>query len=430
MIVRLAYNLMAPLFFLALLPSFIKRMRRRGGYEGSTLQRLGFYSPVIVEKLKQRRNIWIHAVSVGEMYVAQTLISAIREKNKDAHFVITTSTSTGYRIAQQKRDDRDEVFYFPLDFYPIVQRAIDQIHPQQVILVEGECWPNLVWELKRRNIPVGLVNGRLSDRSYSRYMKFQKLAAEVFGSLDLCSMQYAIDAQRVAALGAPSANVTFTGNIKYDFDVVENRCGVEHLFKREKSDEHLLLLGSSTWPGEELILGRLYQQLIEKYPHLMLVIAPRHVERTNDIEHEFIELGLQVCRRTSTKPANAGAVMLLDTTGELSGLYADADIVFVGKSLRNGGGQNPIEPAAYGCALITGPHMRNFKVESEMLDKACARQVIESEQELFECVDSLITNEEKRLLLSRSAENVYHTGRGATDKTVSLLEHIRVGSNH
>ena len=219
-----------------------------------------------------------------------------------------------------------------------------------------------------------------------------------------------------------------TGNIKYDFDIVKNLCGLEHLFKRKKFDENILLLGSSTWPGEELVLGRIYKQLKVKYPNLMLVVAPRHVERARDIEKEFSELGLQVCRRTSARSLNADSVMLLDTTGELSGLYADADIVFVGKSLFDGGGQNPIEPAAYGCALITGPNMGNFKVESEILDAACARAVIENEQELMVQVDTLISNEKKRLLLSRAAEDVYLAGRGATGKTVSLLENIRVGS--
>lgn len=428
MIVRLIYNLMAPLFFLALLPSFMKRMRRRGGYEGSTLQRLGFYSPAIVDKLKHRHSIWIHAVSVGEMFVAQTLVQAIRKKNQEAHFVITTSTSTGYRIAQQKRDDRDEVFYFPLDFIPVIRRVIDQINPQQVILVEGECWPNLIWELSRRDIPIALVNGRVSDRSYGRYTRWKKLVAKVFGCLDVCSMQHEVDGERIRELGAPAAAIHCSGNIKYDFDVIQDPRGVEHLFKVKKTNDIVVLLGSSTWPGEEVVLGRLYQQLIDKHPNLMLVIAPRHVERVDDVERAYLELGLKVCRRTSNQPAEGGSVLLLDSTGELSGLYADADIVFVGKSLCENGGQNPIEPAAYGCALVTGRQMQNFKVESELLDQADARVVIENELELVQCIDALLSNDDRRQRLSRAAEKVYHAGKGATAKTVALLEKIMVGS--
>ena len=373
MIVRLLYNVIAPVVFICLLPSFLSRMSKRGGYRYSTQQRLGLYSDETKLSLSSQRRIWIHAVSVGEMYVAKTLIEEVRKNQKNISFVITTTTSTGYRIAHQEKQENDVVLYFPLDLPFVVKRVANVINPIELILIEGECWPNLIWEVARRKIPIALVNGRISDKSYQKYMRASWLTREVYHCVDRFYMQQVRDAERIIRLGANPNQVFVSGNLKFDFPSTEFENSLNELFGRVKSREQLIILASSTWPGEEVILARIVNNLKREYDALQLIIAPRHVERIPEIKTKLLEINCHVSVRSEEAPADLNAIWLLDSTGELSDLYSSSDIVFIGKSLCSSGGQNPIEAASHGCVLITGPHMENFKAEADALDqyKAC-----------------------------------------------------------
>lgn len=428
MIVRLLYNVIAPVVLICLLPSFLWRMKKRGGYRHSTQQRLGLYSKEIKLSLSSQRRIWIHAVSVGEMYVAKTLIEEVRKNKKNISFVITTTTSTGYRIANQEKQKNDVVLYFPLDLPFVVKRVANLINPIELILIEGECWPNLIWEISRRNIPIALVNGRISDRSYQRYMHVLWLTREVFQCVDRLYMQQARDADRVIRFGANSDQVFVSGNLKFDFPDIASVKSLKELFGRTKSREQLFILASSTWPGEEVVLARIVNKLKREYNSLQLIIAPRHVERIPEIRTELLEINCHVSLRSEKSPADLNSIWLLDSTGELSDLYPSSDIVFIGKSLYASGGQNPIEAASYGCVLITGPHMENFKAEADSLDKYKARIVVHSENTLDDELRKLLVDHQHRSNLGRASKEMFEAGRGGVQKTLEGLAEFKIGS--
>ena len=428
MIVRLLYNVIAPVVFICLLPSFLSRMSKRGGYRYSTQQRLGLYSDETKLSLSSQRRIWIHAVSVGEMYVAKTLISEVRKNQKNISFVITTTTSTGYRIAHQEKQVNDVVLYFPLDLPFVVKRVANLINPIELILIEGECWPNLIWEVARRKIPIALVNGRISDKSYQKYMRASWLTREVYSYVDRFYMQQARDAERIIRLGANPDQVFVSGNLKFDFPSTESANSLKELFGHAKSREQLIILASSTWPGEEVVLARIVNNLKREYHALQLIIAPRHVERVPEIKTRLLEMNCHVSLRSEKAPADSNTMWLLDSTGELSDLYPSSDIVFVGKSLCASGGQNPIEAASHGCVLITGPHMDNFKAEANALDQYKARIVVHSESELEDTLRKLISDHQQRSIASRASKEMFEAGRGGVQKTLEGLAEFKIGS--
>ena len=428
MIVRLLYNVIAPVVFICLLPSFLWRMNKRGGYRDSTQQRMGLYRKEIKLSLSSHRRIWIHAVSVGEMYVAKTLIEQVRKNQKNISFVITTTTSTGYRIAHQEKQENDVVLYFPLDLPFVVKRVVTLINPIELILIEGECWPNLIWELTRQKIPIALVNGRVSDKSYQKYKRVLWLTKSVYYCIDRFHMQQASDAERIIRLGANPDQVFVSGNLKFDFRSTESTNSLKELFGRAKSPEQLIILASSTWPGEEIILARIVNKLKREYKTLQLIIAPRHVERIPEIKTKLLEINCHVSLRSEKRPADLNTVWLLDSTGELSNLYSSSDIVFIGKSLDAFGGQNPIEAASHGCVLITGPHMENFKAEADSLDQYKARIIVHSESTLEDELRKLLCDSEYRFNLSNSSKKMFEGGRGGVQKTLEGLIEFKIGS--
>lgn len=414
--------------FICLLPSFLSRMSKRGGYRYSTQQRLGLYSDETKLSLSSQRRIWIHAVSVGEMYVAKTLIEEVRKNQKNISFVITTTTSTGYRIAHQEKQENDVVLYFPLDLPFVVKRVANVINPIELILIEGECWPNLIWEVARRKIPIALVNGRISDKSYQKYMRASWLTREVYHCVDRFYMQQVRDAERIIRLGANPNQVFVSGNLKFDFPSTEFENSLKELFGRVKSQEQLIILASSTWPGEEVILARIVNNLKREYDALQLIIAPRHVERIPEIKTKLLEINCHVSVRSEKAPADLNTIWLLDSTGELSDLYSSSDIVFIGKSLCASGGQNPIEAASHGCILITGPHMENFKAEADALDQYKARIIVDSERALEEELRKLLSDYQHRSTLSRASKKMFEAGRGGVKKTLEGLTEFKIGS--
>ena len=342
--------------------------------------------------------------------------------------MITTTTSTGYRIAHQEKQENDVVLYFPLDLPFVVKRVANVINPIELILIEGECWPNLIWEVARRKIPIALVNGRISDKSYQKYMRALWLTREVYHCVDRFYMQQVRDAERIIRLGANPNQVFVSGNLKFDFPSTEFENSLKELFGRVKSREQLIILASSTWPGEEVILARIVNNLKREYDALQLIIAPRHVERIPEIKTKLLEINCHVSVRSEEAPADLNAIWLLDSTGELSDLYSSSDIVFIGKSLCSSGGQNPIEAASHGCVLITGPHMENFKAEADALDQYKARIIVDSERTLEEELRKLLSDYQHRSTLSRASKKMFEAGRGGVKKTLEGLAEFKIGS--
>ena len=423
-VVRFFYNLLFPIVLLLLLPGFLIRMTRRGNYRHKFGQRFGIYSAGVREKIAGTNRIWVHAVSVGEVNIALKLIQALREADSELRFVLSTTTSTGFKLAVSRKSAWLEPIYSPLDFHPVARRVVRLIHPRCLILVEAEVWPNILWEVRRIGAKAALVNARLSPRSEKRYRAARWITAPVFNQLNLLCLQEAQDTNRWKSLGLDPAKLVLTGSIKFDDMATVPRPVRDFWPVLEEigiTKNAPILLGGSTFEGEELILAEVYKELRQSHPDLFLILVPRHHERAELVARQLEQAGLKVMRRT--KPLSEGKpdVLLVDTTGELAGWYLCATIVFVGKSLCAQGGQNPAEPIAAGVPVIFGPHMQNFSTLVRAFLKAKGAIEVKNESEISDAVSALLANPDRCAGMVANAAKCLEIHRGATNKTIDLL---------
>ena len=422
--VRFLYNVVFPMAVLLMLPSFLLRMIRRGKYRHKFGQRFGIYSPGVRERIAGTGRVWLHAVSVGEVNIALKLIQALRDADPSLVFILSTTTSTGFKLAASRKSPWLEPIYNPLDFLPVVRRVMQTIRPRALILVEAEVWPNVVCEARRLGAKAVLVNARLSPRSEKRFRAARMIAAPLFNQLDALYLQEPEDIARWTSLGVRQDKLHVTGSIKFDdsaaaarpirnFRPVLDALGVPV--------DAPVLLGGSTFEGEEEILARVFLQLRKSRPDLFLILVPRHHERGDAVARQMERLGLKVARRTQSDQHTRPDVLLVDTTGELVSWYLCATVVFVGKSLCDHGGQNPAEPLAAGVPVVFGPHMRNFASLVQGLLRNQAAMEISDEATLQVAVESLLSSPEKRNAMVRRGVKCLEIHRGATDRTVSLL---------
>jgi 3-deoxy-D-manno-octulosonic-acid transferase len=422
------YNLLFPLGFLLMLPHFLGRMRKRGGYQDRFGQRFGLYEPALGQALAQVRPLWIHAVSVGEMFVALEFIRAYRTRDPGARFVITTVTSTGRALALEKADPADWVLYYPLDFPGIVARALDLIRPRMLILTEGELWPNMLRQCAGSGIPVGIINGRMSEKSARGYRKLGLFTRRAMGLLDFIFAQSEGDRQRYLSVGADPGRVAVLGSVKYDMEADPAAAEkAQALFRLAGwGPATLVLLGGSTWPGEETALIDVFKRLRGVRPDLRLVLVPRHAERAGEVADELVREGIRGLRRstlTGTEPVSPSPeALLVDTTGELKCFYAASHVVFVGKSMfENHGGQNIIEPAVYGKPILTGPNLENFPAIAEDFAQALAFAPVCDADALFRQADRLLGDGAAREDLGRRAAGLVAKRRGVMRATVDQI---------
>ena len=422
--VRFLYNIVFPMAVLLMLPSFLLRMIRRGKYRHKFGQRFGIYSPGVRERIAGTGRVWLHAVSVGEVNIALKLIQALRDADPSLVFILSTTTSTGFKLAASRKSPWLEPIYNPLDFLPVVRRVMQTIRPRALILVEAEVWPNVVCEARRLGAKAVLVNARLSPRSEKRFRAARMIAAPLFNQLDALYLQEPEDIARWTSLGVRQDKLHVTGSIKFDdsaaaarpirnFRPVLDALGVPV--------DAPVLLGGSTFEGEEEILARVFLQLRKSRPDLFLILVPRHHERGDAVARQMERLGLKVARRTQSDQHTRPDVLLVDTTGELVSWYLCATVVFMGKSLCDRGGQNPAEPLAAGVPVVFGPHMRNFASLVQGLLRNQAAMEISDEATLQVAVELLLSSPEKRNAMVRRGVKCLEIHRGATDRTVSLL---------
>ena len=422
------YNILFVIGFTLMLPRFLFRMARRGGYRKDFEQRFGRYQPDVEDRLAAGERIWVHAVSVGELFVALRLMREWRERRPGLRFVLTTTTSTGHTLARKELPPEDVLLYFPLDLPFIMRRVLDLIRPKAIVLVELELWPNLIRLAHERAIPVMLVNGRVSDHSFGGYQKLRYFTRRVLPMMDLFCVQTRLDGERLAALGAPANRVRLLGSAKYDVAEASDggAAAAEELLRAALiTEHHQILLGGSTWPGEEDALLDVYKGMKTRHRNLVLVLAPRHVERAADVVRQIKEHAMTFVRRSELAKAAPRAmpqVFLLDTTGELKNFYACADVIFVGKSLTQHGGQNPIEPAMYGKAIVCGPHMENFRGVVEDFRRADAMVQVPDLQNLRRAVDELLASQSRRIAMGQRAERLVQEKKGAVARTLELLD--------
>ena len=426
--IRLFYNLLYPLGLLLFLPGQISKLLRRGNYRHKFGQRFGVYDRDVRSRLTSHRCTWIHAVSVGEVAIALKLSAKLKELDPEFFCVLTTTTTTGFAFATQEAGAGMEVLYSPLDFWPIVRRAYAVIRPIRVVLVEAEVWPNLAAEARGRGIPLALVNARLSQRSEQRFRRFLFLVEPTFRCLDLVCVQEPEDVERWVALGVSRDRIHHVGSIKYD--PAETRVNpdlpLQVLRTLGIDGDRPILLGGSTHAGEEEVLGEIFQRLRTEFPAFMLIIAPRHVERVNEIRTRLARLGLTVNLRSEAGTARTSPpdCILLDSTGELQNWYAVATIVFVGKSLTARGGQNPVEPIMAGKPVLFGPHMENFSSLAQALVANKAAIQIQDPDSLQEQIAWLLRERETASRLVANAQGVLAKHSGATGRTAMLVMNL------
>ena len=457
LVARLLYNLIFPFVFLAMLPRFLYRMARRGGYRASFGDRFGKFEAAQAARIRSRPGwTWIRAVSVGEMQIAEKLIRQLRKQNPDLRIVLSTTTSTGHSLAQERfaeaLGDWMELIYTPLDFPSFVHAALNLIQPERIVFVEAEVWPNIVALARKRGIRLALVNARLSPRSEGRFRKFRFFTGPVFAGLDAICLAEQEDFEIWQGLGVPRDRLRLTGSIKFDYSVSrltpekreEIEAAVAELGWPDRA-ERLVLMAGSTHSGEEQLLAEIYLRLRERIPQLRLLLAPRHFERAPDIEKELRALGIPSRRRTKIRvpelalvsgsaalpdsPAAEAPVhppaLILDTTGELRQWYSVADVVVIGKSLRSSGGQNPVEVIAAGSALVMGPRMQNFRVVvRNLLAHQAARQVAD-DAELETVIGQLMTHEPERRQLAANGRAIVEEHHGATARTAEVVLALR-----
>ena len=389
---KVVYNLLFAIVYPFLLPGFLVRMLRRGGYAARMGDRFALYPDEVLAKLKEGGFVWIHAVSVGEVQVAGQLMREWRKIEPGVKFVFSTTSSTGWKMAEKEISDCDVLLYNPLDFPNFVKSALKSVRPRAVVLTESEIWPNFIWTARRCRIPVFLINARVSDRSAPRYKAARWFFGDVLSSFARIFAQSDLDATRLVAAGAPERIVEVTGSFKFD---VAHRNEAKERELREWIGPGRILLGGSTWPGEDEVLLRIYSDIAKSQggeSQVKLVIAPRHFEKADAVEANIKSAGFSCIRRsrkdstTPSLPHSSTPVYLADTTGELMGLYGIADVVFVGKSLCAHGSQNMIEPCLCGKPTAVGPYTENFRpVMSDLLAADAIRQV-KDESELGEFV--------------------------------------------
>ena len=375
----LLYDLVFAAVFPFLLPGFLLRMARRGGYAARMWDRFGLYPPDVMAKLSSpgKPFVWVHAVSVGEVQVAGQLMREWRKAEPGARFCFSTTSSTGWRMAEREVAEGDVLMYNPLDFPSFVKSAFAVIRPRAVVLAESEIWPCFIRRCKAKKIPLFLANARMSDRSAPRYRKAKWFFGEVFSSFSRIFAQSDLDRERFVAAGADPQSVAVTGSFKFD---VARRNEAKERELREWIGEGDILLGGSTWPGEDEILLGIYSRLPQK-SGVKLVIAPRHFEKADAVEANIRKAGFKCARRSRGDAAEEGAVYLADTTGELMGLYGIAAAVFVGKSISAHGSQNMIEPCLCGKPVAVGPNTENFRpVMSDLLAAQAIEQVSGAEE--------------------------------------------------
>lgn len=416
------YRLLFPLALAVSSPYYLLRIWKRGGYRRGFLQRFGALPPLPPRRPGVRR-VWLQAVSVGEILAVGPILAAL--KSEGVEVILTTTTSTGRRIAADSYADRvAAAAYFPVDWLPFSARAWRRIQPDLAVITEGERWPEHARQAHRRRVPLLCINARISDRSFGRLRRFPFAAAFVLGGIDRLLAGSRQDADRFLQLGIAPGRVSVTGNIKFDVQIPRLDAAARARWRGELGlrEGSLVLLGSSTWPGEEAALVTALQAARRRGVDCSLLLVPRHAERRGEVARFLATTGLSFHLRSAGAAKGAVDVAVGDTTGELRSMTQLADVVFVGKSLPpHGEGQTPVEAAALGKPLILGPGMANFRAISEDLLRRGAAVSVGSADALAACAASLLAEPERLKPLAAAAALWHADNQGGVERTLAAI---------
>lgn len=424
--IDLLYNLLLLLILPLLVPYHVYRSLSRGR-RSALAERFGMLSESELACIEGAGTILVHAVSVGETMAALPLLKGIRARFPEKRLVISNVTETGRGVAL--KSNADLCIYFPFDYPFAVRSVLKKVRPDLVVIMETEIWPNFIKEARRAGIPVLLANGRISDRSVPRYLRLSWFFRPVLQKLSALCMQTAVDAERIESIGARPETVHVAGNLKYDIPVTRRSAEeVAQLKKRYGVPEGTFVFtAASTHDGEDLPVLEAYRALLASRPESFLVLAPRHPERGAAVAELVGRNGFTFLRRSqlgsNPEPQQPGAVLVLDTVGELAGLYGASDLVFVGGSLVPTGGHNPLEPAACAVPVLFGPHMQNFReIAPLFVSRGGGRQVPDAASLAAEVV-SLAADTAARTEMGRRGAGILEANAGATERHLDLMAH-------
>lgn len=439
------YSLLMAAGVLLLSPYFLIRGLIQGKYLSNIPERLGWRFPPELRNQNSsssaEKSIWIHAVSVGEVLAVVPLAQQLKKTFPRRRLVVSTTTITGQKVARERMPFAEAVFYFPLDWRGPVGRVLAAARAAVVIIVETEIWPNFLRECRRAQVPVIFVNGRLSERSFRGYGRALSYSAgalagflkKVLGDATLFLMQSKEDAARIIALGAPGERVVVTGNLKYDLlDPGERPLSAWMESELAKSNRRPVVVAGSVLANEEIPVLRAFADVEREFPHALLILAPRKPEQFDIAAARVAESGRKLLRRRDMVLNGSGVaalpepvrVFLLDSLGELAGLYRLADAVFVGGSLVPSGGHNILEPAAFGKVPICGPSMENFRAIAETFLEAGAAIQVRSAEDLGAVWTGLLRDPEHAARMGACARELVDRNRGATRRILERVEGV------
>ena len=410
--------------FYLITPVIILRLFIRGlaapNYRKRWGQRFGFFTP----SESSKETIWLHAVSVGETLAAVPLVKALQEKYPERRLLITCMTPTGSERITAAFGDSVDHSYAPYDTPGAVARFLKRVQPKMLIIMETELWPNTVAACYKRQIPVILANGRLSEKSARGYARVSKLSGPMVAQLSAVAAQHGDDGGRFTALGLPAEKLHITGNIKFDLELnAQIRLSAEALRQQwDGTNQRPILLAASTHRGEDEIILQAFSLIKQSVNNALLVLVPRHPERFNQVGDLCLDAGYSLARRSNNDSTDNADILLGDTMGELMTFFGACDIAFVGGSLVANGGHNMIEPAAWGKPTLSGLSVFNFAEVSRLLAEAGGLSLVEDAAALAESVIELMKNPEQDQQMGLSAQQVAEANRGALERLLAVID--------
>lgn len=425
------YNVLLLVYWATLIPMLIYRLIREEGFYQRIKQSIGFLPDDLKEKISNRHAIWVHAASVGEIVAASPIVREMRKTHPNEVIIVSVVTATGFRMAHQIIKGADGILYFPLDLPYLTDRILTIVKPRAIVLVETEIWPNFLRIAARKNIPVMMMNGRISRRSSSRYRMITFFTRRVLSTIYVFCMQSRIDAQYIIDIGADPNKVIVTGNTKYDqtYGIVTDEEKKRYL-KELGFDENTypIMIAGSTHKGENVSVYKAFCNIRNHFPGAKLIIAPRYIHQADLIYDEGVKHGVTMVKRSDMVAGKQidGPYdgVLLDTIGELGRVYSLGDLIFVGGSLAHIGGHNILEPAAHGKPIVVGPNMFNFVEIFDLLSSRGACVMVRNEEEFIDtCLDILI-HPEKAEEMKRHCLEIVEENQGATKKNLDELQRL------
>ena len=414
--------ILAALLSPVILVAFLVQPKFRAGF----LKKLGFYpNSVILSEHGERKNlILFHTVSVGEVNALEALIKRTKQEFPDSKIAVTTVTKTGQEVANNKlKDTADIITYFPYDIKFCINSLLNTLNPQIIIIAETEIWPCFCHEVKKRNIPLLLVNGRISPTSYKGYKKAKFFFRHVLNNFSSILMQTQSDMDRIVDIGAPQEKTEVMGNLKFDITNKLNDEQVTELRNSLKTEGKRILIAGSTHKGEDEIIIETYRRLKQDFQELKLLIAPRHPERNEQVYRLLASTGLNIGKRSNNNIFKDSDIILLDTMGELGKLYSVADIAFLGGSFSGTGGHNPLEAAIYGIPVISGETVFNFKDIYRFMTDSPAAKLVKNKDELYEYIKELLSDTEVYEAASKACFEIFEKNRGALDYAIEKIKY-------